>query len=171
MWYPTLDQPFGRRENAQSLTEFALTLPFFMMLMMVAVQLSLLTMAQLAVMWVATDNIRHAATSTAGVGDNWSVADSCQTTYRNTKLPSILTTANITTFTFSPSYTPTTVNCANASLNSPQPGAVTPPRTRGGALRLTVQYNPTNLIFLPTTFFGVPIRTTLPSYTAAAMME
>ena len=171
MRYPTLGQAFGRRENAQSLTEFALTVPFFMLMMMFAVQMSLLTMAQLAVMWMATDNIRHAATSTAGVGDNWSLADSCQTTYRNSKLPAILTTANISTFSFSPSYAPGTVNCANASLNSP---ATT--RVRGSGLRLTVQYNPTNLIFLPTTFgFGpwlqVPIRTTLPSYTAAAMME
>jgi hypothetical protein len=168
---PSIGRPFGRREDAQSLVEFALTLPFFMMLMMVAVQLSLLTMAQLAVIWLATDNVRHAATSTAGVGDNWSVADSCQTTYRNSKLPSILTAANFSTFSFNPPYTPTTTNCANASLNVPQPGAVTPPRVRGGGLRLTIQYNPTNLIFLPTAFFGIPIRTTLPSYTAAAMME
>ncbi len=162
----TISRLLRRRESAQTLAEFGLVVPFFLAAMMAALQLSLLLMAQLAVIWITTDNIRHAATSTTGVGDNWALADSCQTTYRNSKLPAIIQTANITQYQFSPAYSPSTVNCSNASANSP---ATT--RVRGDVLHLTMQYNPTNLIFLPTTFLNIPIRTTLPAYTAAAMME
>jgi hypothetical protein len=156
----------GRRQSAQSAVEFALVLPFFVTILMVALQLSFLFMAQLVIVWMAMDNVRHAATSTSGVGDNWALADSCQTPYRNSKKPAIIATANITTFSFSPAYSPTTSNCSSATGNSP---ATT--RQRGAALRLTIQYNPSNLLFLPSTFLGVPIITTLPAYTATAMME
>ena len=156
----------GRRQSAQSAVEFALVLPFFVTIMMVALQLSFLFMAQLVIVWMTVDNARHAATSTTGVGDNWALADSCQTTYRDSRKPAIIATANITQFAFSPAYSPTTPNCSNAAANSP---ATT--RQRGAAIRLTMQYSPSNLLFLPSTFMGVPILTTLPAYTASAMME
>jgi hypothetical protein len=163
MWH---GEPPLARYRAQSLVEFALVLPIFLGIVMVAIQLSFLVMAQLTLVWIAHDVIRHVSTTTSGVGDNWALADSCHVTYRNSKLPSILQAANITQFSFTPAYAPGTVNCTNAALNSP---ATT--RVRGGAVRLTMQYNPTNLLFLPTTFFGIPIRTTLPAYSVSAVME
>jgi hypothetical protein len=56
--------------SAQSLVEFDLALPLFVTVMMVAFQRLWLFMAQLVVMWGVQDNARHAATSTAGVGNN-----------------------------------------------------------------------------------------------------
>jgi hypothetical protein len=48
----------------------------------------------------------------------------------------------------------------------------TPPgRTRGGRITVTLQYNPSNLMFVPTTFFGVNVLNTLPAYTASAVLE
>jgi hypothetical protein len=148
------------------MVEFALILPLFLGMLMVAIQLSFLFMAQLALVWIAHDVVRHVATSTSGVGDNWALGDSCHVTYRNARLPVILQSTNFTQFAFTPSYSPGSVNCTNAALNTP---ATT--RLRGGAIRLTTQYNPTNLIFLPTSFFGISIRTTLPVYSVSAVME
>jgi hypothetical protein len=42
---------------------------------------------------------------------------------------------------------------------------------RGAALVISQQYSPSNLLFLPSTFFGTPILQTLPVYSAAAVME
>lgn len=160
------------RQNAQSLVEFGLVIPIFIIIMMVALQLSFLFMAQLVVIWVATDNVRHAATATTGIGDNWMLPDSCQTTYRNSNLPPWMLTSNITTFTFSPAYNPATSSCTSVAGNSPAATATpTPNRQRGGNLTLTMRYNPSNLKFLPSSFFGVPILATLPSYSVSRMME
>jgi hypothetical protein len=63
------------------------------------------------------------------------------------------------------------VNCNSVAGNIPSVANSTPSRTRGQGITITAAYNPTNLLFLPSTFFGVPIRTTLPSYAATAMLE
>jgi hypothetical protein len=68
-------------------------------------------------------------------------------------------------------YPPTTSDCNNVGNNSPAATAVTPPRIKGAGIRVTLQYNPANLRFIPTTFFGTPILTTLPAYTAGSVME
>ena len=155
---------FGvRRQNAQALAEFGLVLPLFLTVMMVAIQLSILFLAQLSVMWVAGTVVRHVAT---GSPSNYRFADSCQTTYRDAQLPAVLVAANFQPMIFTPAYTPGSSDCTTVTGNIP---ATT--RQHGSALQVTLQYRPTNLLFLPSTFFGVPILQTLPVYTATAMME
>jgi hypothetical protein len=170
-WSRRLRWPVGAtREphSAQALVEFGLVLPLFLAVMMVAVQFSVLLFAQLSVAWVAHNMVRYVAT---GNPENWRFPDSCHTNHRNAILPAILQPGNFATFAYSPPYQPATANCSNQAMNSPQPEAVTPPRIRGGALALRVQYQPRNLVFLPTSFFGVPVLRTLPPYEAAAVME
>jgi hypothetical protein len=44
-------------------------------------------------------------------------------------------------------------------------------RVRGASIKVTMQYDPSNLMFIPTTFFGIPVMQTLPPYTASAVLE
>jgi Flp pilus assembly protein TadG len=155
----------ARRERAQGMVEFALALPMFIMILAVTLQISMLLAAQIGIIWVTNSVARHIAT---GSPENWMFADSCQTPYRNQQVAAfvMLRTSNITTYTISPAYTPGTVDCNNVANNVP---ATT--RQRGGPIKVTMQYDPSNLFFLPATFFGIPVLRTLPSYTASSVME
>ncbi len=155
----------AHRQQAQGTLEFALAIPIFLALMFVSIQFSAVLAAQAAVVWVTNSVARHIAT---GSQPNWMLADSCHTTFRNQQIGNfpILRAANVTTFQIQPSYTPTTANCTTAASNSP---ATT--RVRGNAIQVTIQYSPSNLMFLPTTFLGIPVMSTLPAYTSAAVME
>ncbi|HLH27230.1 MAG TPA: TadE family protein [Chloroflexota bacterium] len=161
----------ARRERAQGMVEFALALPIFVMIMAVAMQIAFLLTAQIGIIWVTNSVARHIAT---GSPENWMFADSCHTTYRNQQLAafSLLRSSNVTTFTISPAYTPGTVDCTNVAKNVPAATAGTPPaRIRGGPIQVTMQYDPSNLFFLPATFFGIPVLRALPAYTASSVME
>jgi hypothetical protein len=145
--------------------EFALALPIFLMIMAVAMQMAFLLTAQIGLIWTTTQVVRHIAT---GSPENWQLADSCHNTYKNNTLAAfpMLRSANVSTYTISPAYTPGATNCATVAGNTP---ATT--RVRGGPIKVTMQYNPSNLMFIPPTFFGVPVMQTLPAYTASSVME
>lgn len=171
-----VEQALCHRTRAYGLLEFSLVLPIFLLVFMVGVQLSLLMMAQLTVIWIANDVVRYAATSKTVSGStvsNWQLADSCNITYRNTKLPPILISTNLVSISptdFVPAYSPGTSSCTSVAGNSP---AASPTyRQRGSLLQFSMQYTPNNLYFLPTSFFyNTPTRPSLPQYTTSAVME
>jgi hypothetical protein len=155
----------ARRERAQGMVEFALALPIFLMIMAVAMQMAFLLTAQISIIWVTSQVVRHIAT---GSPENWQLADSCHTTYKNNTIAAfpLLRSGGVTTYTIAPAYTPGATNCAAVTGNTP---ATT--RVRGGPIKVTMQYNPASLMFIPSTFFGVPVLQTLPAYTASSVME
>jgi hypothetical protein len=147
------------------MAEFALALPIFISIMAVAIQIAFLITAQLSIIWSTTAIVRYIAT---GSPERWQLADSCNVAYKNTTVAAfpLLRSANVSTYTVSPAYTPGTANCTTIASNVP---ATT--RVRGGPIKVTMQYNPSNLMFIPSTFFGVPIFQTLPAYSASSVME
>ncbi|HEY7060347.1 MAG TPA: TadE family protein [Chloroflexota bacterium] len=165
------------------MVEFALTIPIFITLLAVALQISMLLTAQFGLMWVTNSVARWVAT---GAGpERWYFRDSCHDTYRTQMVNSfpLLRTSNLIV-PASPNYispanaagfnTPCyTMPAANPSIPGPPASQPTQPtnRTRGMPIKVTLQYNPANLMFLPTTFFGVSVMNSLPSYTATAVME
>jgi Flp pilus assembly protein TadG len=152
-----------RRGRGQALVEFGLVLPMFLILLMVSVQVSILFTAELTVIWMSNQVVRYVAT---GSPEHWRFTDSCHITYWRARLPVYLTSANLTTFTITPSYTPASGDCNNVSGNVP---ATT--RVRGTPIKVTMQYTPTNLVVLPVNFMGASFLTTLPSTSATAVME
>jgi hypothetical protein len=156
------------RQNAQGMLEFGLAVPIFIMVLLVALQIAMLLTAQLVIVWTTVEVARYVAT---GSPERWRFPDSCQVAFRDERLGryTLIRPANLTTFTISPSYPPPNLSssdCNNVNNNLPPTT-----RIKGDAIRVTMQYNPSNLMFLPTTFFGVPIMNTLPAYTASAVME
>jgi Flp pilus assembly protein TadG len=173
----------ARREHAQSMVEFALALPIFVMLLAATVQLSVLLTAQISMMWVTNSMARWIASG--ATPERWYFRDSCHNTYRTQMINSfpLLRSANVIV-PASPNYiTPANTNGFNspcytmpAANPSIPPAPATQPtqpanRARGSPIRVTLQYNPSNLMFIPTTFFGIPVLNTLPAYTATAVME
>jgi Flp pilus assembly protein TadG len=157
------------RERAQGMAEFALALPIFIVMMMVTLQIAMLVTAQLGVIWTANAMARYMAGGGSSVTDpqHWTQRDSCHTTFKNNTVAAfrMLSTANLTT-TITPAWEPGTGSCAAPSA-FPTPA----PRVRGGPIQVTMQYTPSNIRFLPATFFGVPVMQTLPPYTATAVLE
>lgn len=159
------------RQNAQALVEFGLVLPMFLAVMMVAVQIALLLFAQLALAWVTHDMVRFVA---SGNPENWRFPDSCQVNRLPQFLPPILVPTNITSVAFSPPYQPSQASCTNVTQNVPAADAIPAnpmPRLRGGGLTLTLSYQPSNLVFLPANFLGVPVLPHTITYRAAAVLE
>jgi hypothetical protein len=135
----------------------------FLILFMVSVQVSIMFTAHLTVMWLSQEIARYLAT---GSPEHWRFADACHVTFWNSRMPAYLLPGNFTQFTISPAYAPGTAHCVTVTSNIP---ATT--RVRGTPLTVTMQYNPTNLRVLPINFMGAPFLTTLPAYTAKAVME
>jgi hypothetical protein len=157
----------ARRERAQGMVEFALALPIFLMIVGVAIQLAFLLTAQMGIIWATTAMARYIAT---GSPERWQLADSCHNTQKNNLIRSfpMLRSANVVTPSgwIDPPYTPGSSNCSVVASNIP---ATT--RVRGASIKVTMQYDPSNLMFIPTTFFGIPVMQTLPPYTASAVLE
>src|SRR4051794_38120804 len=110
----------GRQQSAQSMVEFALALPIFLVLVMVTLQFSMLMVAQAGMIWVTTQTARYIAT---GAPERWQMADSCHTTYRNNQMAAftVLRSANIIggSYTITPAYQPGATNCVTVAGNSP----------------------------------------------------
>ncbi len=173
----------ARRQSGQNLLEFGLVLPLFVSILMVGLQLSILFVAQMAVIWLTQDMARYMSSGTPQ--QHWRFPDSCHIAYRNSRLTGLplIQQSNFKTVAvpsgtplpsgigFDPPYTPGVVDCNTQSNNVPQPEDATPPRVRGSWITVSMQYNPTNLLFLPNTFFGVPVLQTLPLYSASKVME
>lgn len=162
------------------MVEFALTLPIFITILAVALQFSILLTAQVGVMWVTNELARWVAT---GTPERWFFRDSCHDTYRNNMVASfpLLRSANVIV-PAAPNY----ISPANTSgfntpcyttvpYSFPVPPAMQPSqpvgRTRGTPIKVTLRYNPSNLMFIPTTFFGAAVLNSLPAYTATSVME
>lgn len=159
------------RQNAQALVEFGLVLPLFLAVMMVAVQIALLLFAQLSVAWVAHNMVRFVAT---GNPENWRFPDSCHANRLSQFLPPLLLRSNFTEVSFSPPYQPGQASCTNVALNVPAADAIPTnpmPRLRGAGIALTLRYQPSNLVFLPSDFLGIPVLPREIRYRAAAVME
>lgn len=173
----------GRRERAQGMVEFALALPIFLMILAVTLQISMLLTAQLGLIWVTNSMARWIASGAAP--ERWYFRDDCHDTYRTQMVnsfpllrtsnlivpatPNYITPANATGFN-TPCYTMPAANPSIPPAPATQPTKPTN-RDRGSPVRVTLQYNPSNLMFIPTTFFGVPVMNSLPAYTASAVME
>ncbi len=140
-----------RRVGAQSMVEFALVLPAMMLLTMGALQMALICIVWIGLQGLTQDTARwmavssqagppdsscNATTSTVWPRPRWSIGDD-GTAYRNCNLPPLLTSANFTTWSWSPACSNGTDCWANGSRRSDQ------------MLTLTATYNWSNVIVLP----------------------
>jgi Flp pilus assembly protein TadG len=160
-----------RRQKGQSLVEFAFALPLFMMLVFVTIQLSLLFIAYYSETRMARETSRWLAI-------NRNALDTAVGTHvQTTMLPGLV------------SGTPTsptvvgntaTVYVGRMKVDFTTCGAATAPctnanRAPASTVTVTMTYDASNLIFLPSTFrFGwltTRIPTSLPAYSVSTMVE
>lgn len=142
------------RAKGQNLVEFAITFPVLLIVLLVAVQFSLIVMQYYSLMSVTGDTARWLATRPDTVdADVVSYARAHAMTLAPSRFTSIIT---------SPSC-PTLVGtrCTSRSL--------------GDVVSVEIRYDVGNLLFLPTTYgFGamtVSIPQSLPSYRVTVMLE
>jgi Flp pilus assembly protein TadG len=119
--------PPGESTGGQTLVEFALIIPVFLLLMLGVVQMVVVGGAALAVNQAAVSCARYASlnpsATEAGVGS-----------YLTTTASPLINDSGLQPLTLSP---------------------ITVPRTTGTAVTVTVTYNLQTKLFLGTTFFGV----------------
>jgi len=162
-----------RRADAQSIVEFAITLPLFAVLVFVVIQLSLVFISYYSETRMARETARWLAVHSATTTD-----DRVASHIQSTMLPGLVSgTPNVTFGTGSVDasaivgqmhvqYTPCVTNgtvCTDAN------------RASGSTLYVQMDYDMSNLLFLPSQFrFGslsVAIPTALPAYRVYVMVE
>lgn len=136
------------RRKGQSLAEFALLVPVLLLLVIGAIQLGMVIYQYISVIQVAREGTRWVAV-------NASQTDSAISTYVRGIAPATLTKNNLT-ITVSPSYSG---------------GAIPSSRYTGNAISVGVSYGLQGKLFLPTSFFGWSLPTTIPAYTVTMRVE
>jgi Flp pilus assembly protein TadG len=170
-----------RGESGQALVEFAITLPIFLLFVFTVIELSLVFIAYYSETRTARESARWLAVNSRTTDDGpggtapQDLADHVRTTMEPGMIggtPTVVTTGDAThdavwkvgsmTLTFTPCEWNGTV-CGHAA------------RTPGSTLYVTMSYDVSNLLFLPTTFKFGSLTTTLPAalpaYTVHVMVE
>lgn len=129
--------------RGQAMIEFALVMPILMLVIFVFLQLGILLNNYLILNHLAREGARYAAVN--------SDYDSDTTTYVQSIIPSMINQNNLTIAV------------------SPSEGDST--RTRGNPITVTLTYDFSDNIFLPTTFFNFQLPTTFPTISAAMVIE
>jgi Flp pilus assembly protein TadG len=157
-------RPGHRRERGQALVEFAFTLPVFALFVFVVFQLGLVFVAYYSQTRMARETARWLAVNR--LATDLQVAQHVQNTMLpglvgNT--PSLVTAGNSTTdtvynvgqmkLTFSPCY----------KTGSSSGGCDHNQRAPAGTLHVQMQYDVSNILFLPPTFYFGNLRVGLPS--------
>lgn len=143
-----------RRPRGQVYVELALLTPVILILLFGCLQFAVLFNTHLSVMNVTRDYVRWIVL-------NPHTTDSASRTLLNSRLPTGITAANLTT----------TVSPACNSLTSGKCSG----RTTGVGITVTSTYSITSLLFLPSTFqiasLSISIPTSLPSYSLTMVVE
>jgi Flp pilus assembly protein TadG len=172
------------RQRSQSLVEFAFTLPVFMLLVFVTIELGLVFISYYSETHMARETSRWLAVHSATTNDN-ELADQVS----STMLPGLVngdwhsslpTNGNSTTpseYYIGRMTVDFTACMPNGAVNNGAGTGICTNTNRIGGSTLYVQmsYDVSNLLFLPTTFhFGsltVSLPTALPVYRVSTMVE
>jgi TadE-like protein len=146
--------PSAGAARGQSLVEFALTFPFFLIVLLVAIQLALIVMQYYSLISVTGETVRWLAV------------------HPDTVDADVIAHARASPMTLDPDrFTSITPSPGCPALA----GGRCTSRTTGDVLTLEIRYDMGNLLFLPTTFgFGtvtVSIPRSLPSYRVSVLIE
>lgn len=145
----------SRRMRGQTLVEFALTFPFFLGLVLLIIQLSVIILQQLSLMWVTRETARWLALRPDTV-------DSAAVAYARAHALA-LDPDRIVSVVPSPA-------CPNLDTSG-----ICPLRPTTSLLSVEITYDLSSRIFLPTSFslggLTVAVRTSLPPYKISILME
>lgn len=135
-------------KKGQTVAEFALVAIPLILLIFVGIQFAFVLHSYLAISHLAREGARYSAV-------NASKTDSQIRNYILSIKQSNLKTANLN-IEIIPSYTG---------------GVIPPTRYTGNPISVGIRYNLSGHLFLPTSFFGISIPTTLPGYTVTMRIE
>jgi len=190
----------ARRQSGQALVEFAITMPLFMMFVFVVIELSLVFVAYYSETRMARETARYLAVHSRLTDDSlsrpaacWPASATCVPSVldhiNQTMLPGLVggtisaVTTDVTTGdsiatvgNMQVQWTPCTWNGTVCTYGGQGANPAGSARSAGSTLHVELQYNVSNLLFLPTTFrFGslltVAMPTGLPKYRVSVMVE
>ncbi|MCC7107087.1 MAG: pilus assembly protein [Chloroflexi bacterium] len=148
----------GATARGQALVELAFLIPFVTVFVMGCLQFAVLYQAEISVVNATRDLARWLA-----VHPN--TTDAVATAALQSRLPANLQAAQLTI----------TMNPPCNTIDASGKCVSTPTRSPGNDLAVTLQYNASNIVFLPTTFqvgnVSLNIPTTLPAYTIHVSCE
>jgi Flp pilus assembly protein TadG len=168
------------RTSGQALVEFAITMPLFVLVVFVTIQLSLLFVAYYSETRMARESARWAAIN--GDATDLQVAQHIQ----DTLLPGLVGVASPGTVTVAnkdtvkSTATDTVYKLGRMEAQFTACGAAIAPcpasnRAPGNTLYVLMSYDVSNLLFLPSTYrlgsLVTTIPTTLPGYRVSVMVE
>lgn len=130
------------RERGQNLVEFALLVPLLCLLLIGAIQFGLIVQQYLAVVHFTREVARYASVNAGDTDDE--LRD------------------------YARSVAPSSLSWSALSISfSPSAGS----RVSGGEMEVGVSYDLTSRLFIPQSFFGWQVPTTLPPYTVTMRIE
>lgn len=132
----------------QAMVEFAVIVPILCLLLIGAVQFGIIVQQYIAVVHFSREVARYAALNAGKTDDQISSAMA-------SRVPASLVKSKLT-YSFDPSYTG---------------GTLPEARYTGNPIAVGLHYDLSGRIFLPTSFFGWQIPTTLPRYTVTMRIE
>jgi len=130
-------------QKGQALVEFALVLPLLLLLILLAVQFGFILNAYITLTHLSREGARYAAVHPQ--------TDQAIKDYMETITPSQINTSDLT------------ISVSPAEGDSQ--------RVAGGSISVTLNYNLQSKIFLPTSFLGFQVPTTLPAVKAVMVIE
>ena len=148
-------QRAGHEETGQALVEFSLVLPILVFFVFMALQVAMILGAYVSVIQLARHSARYVAVHPE-MYDNEILTQAIEPA-----TPSNLDYDDFVTITIDTGV----CDSGNSSTN---PCA---DRVSGDPVTVSLQYNAADLMFLPTTFFGFTIPTTLPNLSATMVVE
>ncbi|MFQ5944666.1 MAG: TadE/TadG family type IV pilus assembly protein [Anaerolineae bacterium] len=143
------------REQGQALVEFSLVLPILVFFIFMALQVAIILGGYVSVIQLARHSARYVAVHPE-MYDNEILSQAIEP---NT--PSNLDYNDFVTITID-------TGVCDSGDSSTTPCA---DRTSGDPVTVALQYDAADLLFLPTTFFGFTIQTTLPNLSATMVVE
>lgn len=145
----------GAADQGQALVEFALVLPILVFFVFMALQVAMILGAYVSVIQLARHSARYVAVH-AEMYDNEILAQAIEP---NT--PSNLDYNDFVSITID-------AGVCDSGDSSTNPCS---DRVAGDPVTVSLRYNAADLMFLPTTFFGFTIPTTLPDLSATMVVE
>lgn len=142
-------------EKGQAMVEFALVLPILVFFVFMALQVAMILGAYVSVIQLARHSARYVAVHPE-MYDNEIMDQAVE--------PSTPTNLDYGDF-LSITIDPGVCDSGDSSTNPCSD------RIAGDPVTVSLQYNAADLMFLPTTFFGFTIPTTLPSLSATMVVE
>jgi len=149
------------KSRGQAIVEFALVLPVLLVLSMLIIQYGIIFYTTIGLTNLSREGARFAATQPAStVAATVATQDAAVRTRIQNVLPPSIKWADI--------QNNITITCLDTAGNDKDASGNPIPRAAGLLIKVTITYNMSNKLFLPSTFFGVRIFST--NYTTFTTM-